>query len=261
LFALLQKVCYNKLIVKINVASVCKQGGRTYNQDYVTHLIQGDKACFVVCDGLGSYVGSEVASMLCADKIKKLFKKGVSDNGDIASTEFSLKTIQSAHNHVVKYKEKNPIISSSCTTVACVITDLKSTVISHIGDSRIYFFDGGKLKYQSKDHSVAQLAVDRGECTLRDIRKHKDQNKLTRVLGSSYYIDPDVVHENKPLKSGDSLMLCTDGFWEYVYEEEMENAFATYKTPNEVLNHLEKLLLTRVPSNNDNYTAIIVTIN
>lgn len=247
-------------IMKIIAASICKQGGREYNQDYVAHVIEGDKACFVVCDGLGSYVGSEVASMLCTGKILDSFKTDINEEQDVTTLETALAYCQAAHNHVSSFKKKNPLISSSCTTVACVITDLKTSVMSHIGDSRVYFFDGGQLKYQSKDHSLAQVAVDMGKCALKDIRTHKDQNKLTRVLGSDYYTEPDVKRETAPLKIGDAFILCTDGFWEYIFEEEMEVALAACSTPKEVLENLEKLLLERVPSYNDNYTATVVMI-
>ena len=61
--------------MKISAASICKQGGREYNQDFVSGTVVGNEACLVVCDGLGSYVGSEVASRLCATKIVDLYTK------------------------------------------------------------------------------------------------------------------------------------------------------------------------------------------
>ena len=246
--------------MKIIAASICKQGGREYNQDYVAHLVDGNKACFVVCDGLGSYVGSEVASKLCAAKIVESFGKAVSDGADSYDEGVALKLTESAHNYVTDFKKKNPDIPYSCTTVALVMTDLNKTVMSHIGDSRIYLIRKGTIKYQSKDHSLAQLAVDMGRITTREIRTHKDQNKLTRVLGSDYYAEPDVVLDDVKLEAGDGFVICTDGFWEYVFEEEMEAAFLTCKTPEEVIDKLEKLLIQRIPSYNDNYTALVAIV-
>ena len=248
--------------MKIIAASICKQGGREYNQDYVAHMIEGGKACFIVCDGLGSYVGSEIASMLCAVKIADSFKKGLADGkSDLISDASALSLTEAAHNYVLDFKSKNPEISSSCTTAALVLTDLAGkTVMSHIGDSRIYFFEGGALKYQSKDHSLAQLAVEMGRITTREIRTHKDQNKLTRVLGSDYYVEPDIAGYGSPLKVGDAFIVCTDGFWEYVFEEEMEAAVASCSTPEEVIAYLEKLLLDRISNYNDNYTALVAMV-
>ena len=157
-------------------------------------------------------------------------------------------------------KERNRKIRSSCTTVACVTTDFNSTVISHIGDTRVYFFKSNKLHFQTKDHSLSQLAVEMGRIPLRDIRSDKDQNKLTRVLGSDYYIPPDCDIYNSPLQPGDAFILCTDGFWEYVYEEEMEADLASSATPEEALFKMEQRLLSRVTKFNDNYSAIVAMV-
>ena len=247
--------------MKLLTSSLCKQGGREYNQDYLDLTVEDDGACLVVCDGLGSYYGSEVASRICATKIIEEYREVKSlDRERAVKPEFCQSYIQSAHNHVVDEKEKNPKIRSSCTTVACVTTDYKTTVISHIGDTRIYLFVKNKLHFQTRDHSLSQISVEMGQIPARDIRSDKDQNKLTRVLGSDYYIPPDCDIYNTPLQPGDAFILCTDGFWEYVYEEEMEEDLASSATPEEALAKMEQRLLARVSKFNDNYSAIIAMV-
>lgn len=247
--------------MKLITSAICKQGGREYNQDYLDMSVSEDGACLVVCDGLGSYYGSEVASRICANKIVEAYNQIKQlDKERAVRPEFCQSYIQSAHNRVVDEKERNPKIKSSCTTVACMVTDFKSTVMSHIGDTRVYFFKGGKLHFQTKDHSLSQIAVEMGQIPLRDIRSHKDQNKLTRVLGSDYYIPPDCDIYNTPLAPGDTFVLCTDGFWEYVFEEEMEEDINSSATPDEVIAKMERRLLERVTKFNDNYSAIIAMV-
>ena len=244
--------------MKLLTASICKQGGREYNQDYLDMTVSDDGACLVVCDGLGSYYGSEVASRICATNIIESYKKAKdADPEQAVKPESCSGYIQAAHNRVIDEKELHPPLKSSCTTVATVVTDFKQTVMSHIGDTRIYFFKGGKLHFQTKDHSLSQIAVELGRIALRDIRTHKDQNKLTRVLGSDYYLPPDCDIYNTPLKPGDAFILCTDGFWEYVYEEEMEEDLASSASPEDALNKMEERLLSRITKFNDNYTAIV----
>ncbi len=247
--------------MKLITSAICKQGGREYNQDYLDMSVSEDGACLVVCDGLGSYYGSEVASRICANKIVEAYNQIKQlDKERAVRPEFCQSYIQSAHNRVVDEKERNPKIKSSCTTVACMVTDFKSTVMSHIGDTRVYFFKGGKLHFQTKDHSLSQIAVEMGQIPLRDIRSHKDQNKLTRVLGSDYYIPPDCDIYNTPLAPGDTFVLCTDGFWEYVFEEEMEEDINSSATPDEAIVKMERRLLERVTKFNDNYSAIIAMV-
>lgn len=247
--------------MKILTSTICKQGGRQYNQDYVAAFISGNSACLVACDGLGSYIGSEVASRLCAEKIIDCYKQSLKTDPKCASTiESALIYIRSAHNFVVDYKEKTPAIKSSCTTVACVFTDGVTTTIANIGDTRIYMFKSCKLSFQSKDHSLSQVAVDSGKIALRDVRNHIDQNKLTRVLGSDYFAEPDCANVYEPLQKGDAFIVCTDGFWEFVYEEEMEADLKSSLTPSEALAKMEQRLNARATKFNDNYSAIVAMI-
>lgn len=244
--------------MKILTGNLCKIGGRDYNQDYIKASVNEHGACLVVCDGLGSYAGSEDASRLCATKIVDQFEQICElDPGRAVKRAYCEAYVENAHVHVVSHKERNPKISQSCTTVACAITNGDTTTFAHIGDTRIYFFKGHKLAYQSKDHSLSQLAVEMGHLKLRDIRTHKDQNKLTRVLGSDYFAPPDIEILQKPLLPGDAILLCTDGFWEYVYEEEMEADIASSAAPDEAIKKLEKRLLERIPRFNDNYSIIL----
>ncbi|MCL2861416.1 MAG: protein phosphatase 2C domain-containing protein [Firmicutes bacterium] len=248
--------------MKILAASITRIGGRDYNQDYVLSTMMDEKgACFVCCDGLGSYVGSEVASRMCAEKVISDFEKIATLDSDRAiKKEFFESYIRESHENILSFKSQNPRISSSCTTIACVATNAKNSIIGHIGDSRVYFFKKNKLQHQTLDHSLSQVAVEQGQISLRDIRTHKDQNKLTRVLGSDYYIPPDFHEIKEPLEVGDAFILCTDGFWEYVYEDEMEHDLEISKLPSEALDRMELRLLSRVQRYNDNYSAIVVKV-
>ena len=247
--------------MKILVNSICKQGGRDYNQDFVAYDATDTDACLVVCDGLGSYMGSEIVSRLCASKIVETYRLVKETDGDRAFTpELSRAYIQTAHNYALGFKEQNPAIRASCTTVASVVTNLKQTVISHIGDTRAYLFRGGRMLFQTRDHSLARAAVDLGQIPLSGIRDHKDQNKLTRVLGSDYHIAPDCEIIAEPLIPGDGFVICTDGFWEYVYDEEMEADFAASSAPSEAITRMEARLLSRCGKRNDNYSAIIAMV-
>ncbi|MDR2201604.1 MAG: protein phosphatase 2C domain-containing protein [Clostridiales bacterium] len=240
---------------------MCKIGGREYNQDFLASSVNADAACFVVCDGLGSYIGSEVASRLCATRIIEQFDSiRALDPARAVKREYCESYVTDAHNFVCQNKERNPKIASSCTTVACVATDFENTTILHIGDTRVYYFAGGRLAYQSTDHSLAQTAVDKGDINLRDVRTHKDQNKLTRVLGSDYFIPPDVKVLDGPLRPGDAFILCSDGLWEYVYEEEMEADLAAAETPDGVIEKMERRLLQRISKYNDNYSVIAAMV-
>ena len=127
----------------------------------------------------------------------------------------------------------------------------------HVGDSRLYHFRSGKLQTQTMDHSVSQMAVLMGEITPREIRFHEDRNRVLRALGGDN-AKPELSHTVMLTGGEDVFLLCTDGFWEYVYEEEMEALLKKCASPKKWLAEMEKLVHSRAPSDNDNFTAAAV---
>lgn len=107
-------------------------------------------------------------------------------------------------------------------------------------------FRNGTLNFYSKDHSLARAAVERGEITAAEIRGHEDQNKLTRVLGSDAFAAPDY-KICTDYTEGDAILICTDGFWEYVYEYEMERVLRSTDGANPALKKWKNFCLPARP--------------
>lgn len=127
---------------------------------------------------------------------------------------------------------------------------------ANVGDSRTYVFRNKDIVFQSIDHSASQMAVHLGKIRKEAIRNHEDWNVLTRAVGALEELKVDIVKIN-PNKY-DSILLCTDGFWEYILENEMCEALDISETPDSWLFKMRKLLEHRIPVRNDNNTAIAV---
>lgn len=234
-------------------SQICSKGGRTDNQDSAGAAQSGGKACFVVCDGLGAYSGSGMASDLCVRTMCDGFIK----RGE-ATAESICSLAEEAHERILEEKRNSLYADGACTTFAGVFTDGRRTVIAHIGDTRVYRFVAGKIKYCTPDHSVAQMDVESGKISRRDLRYHRDQNKLTRVLGGRRFAVPDIYTIDSPPCRSDAFLLCTDGFWQYVDEEDMERDLLAGGDESQLLRRMENRLLSCAPSGNDNYTALLV---
>ena len=141
------------------------------------------------------------------------------------------------------------------TAVGCVI-DENGLQYFNSGDSRFYLFSGGTLSSMSKDHSVSQMSVDMGEMSFDDIRFDADRNKLLKVLGEKTGNEIGTVYKPVPCKKGDAFLLCSDGFWEYVLEEEMEIDLSKSKTAKEWIEFMVVRLLLKFSSANDNFTVV-----
>lgn len=239
-----------------DISKICETGGRDYNQDYTGFLEKDGKFCLVVADGLGSYHGSDIASKTAVEYILKWFEENHNDK-NILSKSMLNDVIFKAHNQIIKEKENDCSLSYCCTTIAVVISNNETSIMGHIGDTRIYEVKGGKIEFVTKDHSLAQIAVERGEITHDEIPTHKDQNKLLRVLGSEYYTGPDVKIDFFSLSEGDGFFVCTDGMWEYVTEDEIEAVFTSDASSEDKLTALKNLHDMRADEGCDNFSAVL----
>lgn len=224
------------------------RGGRDVNEDCGGGFIGDDRGSIIICDGLGGEGDGDIASKLVSEYIIDEFKNEFpSDMKDIEECLIRANDKLIAH--------QNEIGSKMMTTVVgCVFENNKLTYFN-IGDSRFYLFRNGKLKRQSYDHSAARLAVELKEITEDEIRDYKRRNMLLKAVGADALLDAKQQYMSVELKEGDAFLICTDGFWEYVTERDMENTLTQTETAEEWLTAMRDLLLERVDEDNDNYTA------
>lgn len=108
-------------------------------------------------------------------------------------------------------------------------------------------------------HSIAFRDFKEGIITFDEIRTSPNQNKLLSSISDIDDLNFDVSKVIE-LKKGDAFVLCTDGFWEYVYEDDIEKSFAKTKSPKEWLEKMLESLHENEKENNDNYSAIAVEV-
>lgn len=237
-------------------AVISQKGGRSINEDSADFKQCEGYRCWVVADGLGGHSAGELASSLAVESIISEFRlsPGMSDKAIYQYLQKAQATLQ-------RYQRKNPKLADMRTTVVLMTSDDNTVRWGHVGDSRFYIFNSNKATFQTKDHSVPQALVNSGQCVENDIRFHEDRNKLIRVLGMDWE-EPkfDISSEGYKLQPGDAFLLCTDGFWEYVTEEEMEESLVKSKSPKKWLNRMSKRILKKAVNDNDNYTAIAVFV-
>src|SRR5262249_21803300 len=126
------------------------------------------------------------------------------------------------------------------------------------GDSRLYYFQGGRIDFQTKDHSVPQAMADAGDISGADIRHHADRNRLLRALGMEQELRPSVGADKRRLYREDAFLLCVDGFWDDIEDAEMEADLAKASDPGAWLATMESRILRRAEEGHDNYTAISI---
>ena len=148
------------------------------------------------------------------------------------------------------------------TTLAALLIGKKDVQCGHIGDSRVYWFRHKKLMGRTLDHSVPQMLVAAGEINPSEIRHHPDRNKLLRVLGVEWE-SPRFTLCKKPMHvwPGDAFLLCSDGFWEYIEEDEMLDLYHEHRRPDAWLAAMKETVEKRGAESEgtaDNFSAIAV---
>lgn len=236
--------------------TVTDKGGRTKNEDSVcAHYQHGKSGCWIVADGLGGHAAGEVASAIATEAIAAKFCR--SPGLDVNSIR---QCFGYALDKILNRQEDEPKLRSMRTTAVGLFTDCKRITWAHVGDSRLYFFHDGQLSYQTMDHSVSQACVRSGEITAGQIRFHEDRCRLLKVLGTDANLKVEICESPMVPEKGDAFLLCTDGFWEYVLEDEMEEDLQQAKSPETWINRMNRRLLDRVEKDNDNYSAIAVFV-
>lgn len=234
-------------------AQLCESGGRANNEDFCSYLELDGAACWVVADGLGGHRGGELASKTAAEVVLQSFR----GNREISSAALE-SHIGDAQTAILELQRKDPSVSDMRTTVVALISDSRQVLWAHVGDSRLYRFQGGDLVFQTEDHSVPQSLVRAGEIVSDQIRGHCDRNRLLRSLGEPGPPRPTLLPCAAPLSRGDAFLLCTDGFWEYVWETEMLADLAASDTPEHWLERSTRRLRQRARAEHDNYSALAI---
>lgn len=229
----------------MDIQALSQPGGRPVNEDRVTFRCTENAFFAAVADGLGGHGSGDLAAEAALTHLSE----------KLPPETLSRETLKA---HIA---ETNHLILSSCTgksTLAMVCGNKTAAFSAHVGDSRIYQFRGDTILFQSRDHSVSQLAVAVGEITQDQIRGHVDRNKLIRSLGSQDGSLPEI--HPLELQSGDGILLCSDGFWELILEEEMINTYKNAATAEAWLSAMEQMVSRKLTPHSDNYSAVVLLI-
>lgn len=224
----------------IDTAEYTAPGGHEVNEDSILRL--DSKGIFAVADGLGGHASGEVASAAAIRYITENF------NGD-----YDEKSIAELLEGANKYVTENGGGGKSTIAAAFAHNDLFMPV--NAGDSRVYYFRDGRIIFISKDHSVCRASVDMGMMTFDEIRGSDDRSRLLKVLGSAEKLNAKCAAPIT-MQSGDAFLICSDGFWEYVIEGEMEADLLKSETPGKWLEYMLKRHILRANNTGDNYSAV-----
>jgi len=236
--------------MNVSAAYYTSIGKRSRNEDNISLQQNDSNTIAIIADGLGGEKNGELASQTT---IKAVNGQLSCDN---AEKEQISDAILHANDEILKLQGNGNKMKS---TIAVLCINNGNAIVANVGDTRIYQFRKNKIIFQSTDHSVSQMCVSAGTISVDEIRGHIDRNRLTNALGSRGEVDVDITECS--CKNGDAFLLCSDGFWEYVLEDEMCNDLSETKDSNEWLTRMRSRVEERISSNGDNHSAITIIVN
>jgi len=241
----------------ITCAILTKTGGRQVNEDSVGVKETSGRIICVLADGLGGHNAGEVASSLAVESALKQFK----DIGDMSCCEVLAACMDKAQSKIIEEQHRQNKIDEMKTTAVMLMIEENKAQWAHVGDSRLYVFENNEFVKRTLDHSVPQMLVLQGELREEEIRHHEDRNRLTRAMGTEWEKPMFVLSEPYKISGPASFLLCSDGFWELIDENEMKKCHKKSSTPAEWLAKMEKTVLRKGKKKNmDNYSAIAVFV-
>lgn len=176
-----------------------------------------------VADGMGGYVGGEIASSTVVKKLADITPILVNPELDNESREDVLRTsIFDMDAAIAEIGAERPELIGMGTTLTSVALFNNHVLLLHIGDSRAYRIRGKKIEQISHDHTVVQELVDQGRLTLDEIAEHPQRSFLTQALMGKENLNPVLIAY--PALAGDKYLVCSDGLTAVVDEGKIVSA-------------------------------------
>lgn len=229
---------------------------RETNQDaFVFEVIGDDMAYVVVCDGMGGESGGNIASEKAIEVIGQALERGLNPQVQASSVKSILTSAVTAANAVIyEMARQDDSLKGMGTTVVAGVIWKEILYVAHAGDSRVYLLRSGAEKPErlTKDHSVVQLLLDKGEIKESDARLHPKRNYITRALGVDKTIE--VEYQEHPYTQG-WLLFCSDGLYNYAPPEGYVDLITTCASEQDIYLLIDEANKAGGP---DNITAVIV---
>ena len=234
--------------MKFSVFQVSRKGGREQNEDRMGYCYTRESGLFVLADGMGGHPEGEVAAQLALQTMSALYQKEARPIiKDV--TGFLAAALMAAHHQIVRYASEKGMLDTPRTTfVACIVQSGYATWI-HCGDSRLYVVRDNELLTRTRDHSY----MEQHAAGIIHMDKF-NRNILFTCLGSPTKPVFDVAGPTL-LQQGDRILLCSDGLWGSVSDNDIVHHLAKGAVAHSVPDLVE-LALRNGGEHSDNVTVI-----
>lgn len=192
---------------------------REQNQDaFAFQQMDDGRIIALVCDGMGGARAGNIASTMAVEVFMEEFFYGEPKKDESAQQRME-RAASLANSRVFHRSVTHPECSGMGTTLVAALVDHEGAVILNEGDSRAYHITGEGIVRVTRDHSLVEDLVQRGDLTRDQARVHPHKNLITRALGAESHLRTDAFYQT--MGEEDYLLLCSDGLSNIVSEQEI----------------------------------------
>lgn len=225
---------------------------RPDNQDTHGFVCLPSGTLFVVADGMGGARGGATASAIAVNLIAQLAPQ----EGEINIESLRI-AVERANRKIFSKSRADESLAGMGTTVVALALTPNQAIVAHVGDSRIYLCQQGALLRLTRDHTLVQELIESGAISNEEASNHPIAHMLSRSLGPAGAVDVDIRELAHPPKEGDLFLLCCDGLYNMVKEEEIQEIIVG-NDPDVAVDKLMALALER--GGTDNITIELIQI-
>ena len=236
--------------MKFSVFQLSRIGGRPNNEDRMGYCYTRESGLFVLADGMGGHPQGEVAAQLALETVSALYQKEAKPILWDAA-QFLSNALLAAHLQINRHATRKGMLDTPRTTLVAVVVQGGSATCVHCGDSRLYVVREGELLMRTRDHSFIEqrnAGVTRVE--------HLNRNILFSCLGSTVKPVFDITGPLR-LMEGDKLLLCSDGLWGSLSDDEIVEQL-TSKPVADAVPDLVESALRAAGVTSDNVTVLAI---
>lgn len=199
--------------MKFSIFQISRRGGREKNEDRMGYCYTRESGLFVLADGMGGHPEGEVAAQIALQTVAAMYQRQAKPQ--LANVpEFLSHALLAAHHQILRYASDKGMIDSPRTTLVVAVIQGGCAYWVHCGDSRLYMVRGGELLTRTRDHSYLELR------NIPAALERVNRNVLFTCLGSPTKPIYDTTGP-VPLEQGDRILLCSDGLWGTLSDEEI----------------------------------------
>ena len=246
-------------MLDIHIATCSDRGQRDDNEDEVRAGQAGATHFALLSDGAGGHARGAEASRRVVDHIEAALRQAA---GRFAPEPLT-QALVSAHEALQREQHGAQGRARMHATVVAlwIHRDQDRALWSHVGDSRLYRLRYGAVELVTSDDSVVQRLLEGGLLTPQQALEHPLKNQLLAAMGMPDRVEPHTVEAPVGLEDGDVYLLCTDGWWGALSEQEYASTLEAAASPQAWLQAMHALIQSRAQPGQDNFSAVAVWVS